>query len=194
MTEETEIMKGKLVVSRQVKEGTTNNKSWKIFELSLIQADNKKVKMSSFKAYGEFLNKYVTAEVEVKTNEKDGTVYKNYQLMKMEEQVGKVPEKVNQEVKDVGQEGQGTDWIAKERRSIRGMCISYAKDLAIAKINNIGTKAEEKDNINRIKGIQIAIKPMAQEMFEYVWDGKHEDKPAEIEEPEEPVTGAEIVE
>ena len=51
------------------------------------------------------------------------------------------------------------DWIGKEKRSIRGMCVSYCKDLV---------------NSDKIKIEEIIDK--AQGMFEYIWDGIKEEK------------------
>jgi len=56
--------------------------------------------------------------------------------------------------KEVFEEVKGTDWIAKEKRSIRGMCVSYAKDMVIA------------DKIKKEELIDTA-----QIMFEYTWGG-----------------------
>ena len=56
--------------------------------------------------------------------------------------------------KKIMEEVKGTDWIAKEKRSIRGMCVSYAKDMVIA------------DKIKKEELIDTA-----QIMFEYTWGG-----------------------
>lgn len=145
-----------------ITEGTKQNgDSWKRASIK-IEKDGREFTVSTFNSDDiDKSNSLNGKGVEVTYTKSQDEKYKN-----LEKNGIKEVEIIETKIEAIKPKAE-VNWDLKNKRQFRAMCISYAKDLAVA---------------GKIETDEIKIK--AQLMFEFVWEGYNGDIPTDPEEEE----------